>query len=49
MTPFDKPMTALIVEVKTKNCPEAPTAHTLISGTAQPEAFNFVDGDNQES
>jgi hypothetical protein len=49
MTPFDKPMTALIVEVKTKNCPEAPTAHSLIGGIGvKPDGpgMNFVDGDN---
>lgn len=47
-TPFDKPMTALIVEVKTKNLPEAPTYFDLTNGAKKEKKLNFIDGDNEE-
>lgn len=40
-------MTKLIVEVKTKNCPEAPTAHSLANIGDKPD-FDFVNGGNTQ-
>jgi hypothetical protein len=42
-------MTALIVEIKTKNIPEAPTALGLIGSGAPMQELNLIDGDNKEN
>jgi hypothetical protein len=44
-TPFDKAMTALIVQVKTKNCPELQKPTDIIYPVDGPgQVPNFIDG-----
>jgi hypothetical protein len=43
-TPFDKAMTALILQVKTKNCPELEKPTDIIYEIHEPEVPNFIDG-----
>ena len=47
-TPFDKVLTKLVVEIKSKNCPEAATAYSAMAGVGGNKnqgGFNLIDGD----